>query len=155
MDLRKTYWWDIECLSPWGPASIKVIHRGGPDWLCGAWWKSISDDGFIDGIKSHVGLCGGAMLDVTLGGGRGRHWVKAKGRGGGVVFARKLAHRQALHVALSRRTTCRHLHLERSIPRHKQLRGPLENSIYWFGTCVDRRKWNFWYSLLKSALNYY
>ena len=59
---EKTYWWDIECLSPRGSAFIKVIHRRGPDWLCGAQWKSISDDGFIDGIKSHIGLCGGATL---------------------------------------------------------------------------------------------
>lgn len=57
---------------------------------------------------------------------------KSKGQRGWGGFGRILAHRQALHVALSPRTTCRHLHLEGSIPRHKQLRVPLENRIYWF-----------------------
>lgn len=42
---------------------------------------------FIDGIKSHIGLCGGAMLAALPGGRRERQGVKAKGKGGGVVLA--------------------------------------------------------------------
>ncbi|TNN81184.1 hypothetical protein EYF80_008518 [Liparis tanakae] len=45
----------------------QVIHRGGLDELCGARWRSISDDGFIDGIKSHIGLSGGATLAAEPG----------------------------------------------------------------------------------------
>lgn len=60
--LKKTYCWDIECLPPGGLASIKVIQHSGAWLTAGARWKSIWVDGFIDDIKSHLGLDGGEML---------------------------------------------------------------------------------------------
>lgn len=32
-----------------------MIRHGGLNWLCGARWTSVSDEAFIDSIKSHVG----------------------------------------------------------------------------------------------------
>lgn len=90
---------------------------------------------------------------LSLGGGRerDREW---KQRAKGVGWFWQYTGTQRGH-SISPRATCRHLHLERSIPCHKQLRVPLENSIYWFWTGVNRRNWYFWYSLLKSALLYF
>ncbi len=86
---------------------------------------------------------------LSPGGGRERQGVKTKGKGGGGVWG--YTGTQRGH-SVSPRATCRHLHLGRSIPCHKQLRVPLENSIYWFGTGVNRRSRYCWYSPLKSAL---
>lgn len=149
--LKKTNCGDIECLSPRGPAFIKVIHRRGSWLTAGARRKSISDDGFIDGIKSHFGLSGGEMFGLLRrGGGRtdremGSESKGQRGEGGGRgrSYAGTRGGRR-----VSPRATCRHLHLEGSILWHKQLRAPPEDRLYWFRRGVNRRYWYFWYSPL-------
>lgn len=86
---------------------------------------------------------------ARVAGERERRGVNAKGKGGGGV--RGHTGTQRGH-SVSPRAACRHLHLGRSIPWHKQLRVPLEDRIYWFWTGVNRRSRYLWYSPLKSAL---
>lgn len=108
-----------------GDSSQRVLTN------CGARRKSISDDGFIDGIKSHFGLSGGEMFGLLR---RGGGWTdretgsESKGqRGGG--WGRSYAGTQGGR-RVSLRATCRHLHLEGSILWHKQLRAPPEDRLY-------------------------
>lgn len=106
-----------------GDASQRVLTN------CGARRKSISDDGFIDGIKSHFGLSGGEMFGLLRRDGQTeRRAVKARGKGG-VGRGRSYAGTQGGRT-VSPRATCRHLHLEGSILWHKQLRAPPEDRLY-------------------------
>lgn len=88
---------------------------------------------------------------LSLGGKRGRWGVKAKAKGGGVEGVWEYTGTQTGHSVPSR-TTCRHLHLEGSIPCYKQLRVPLESKIYWFRAGVNRSSQYLLYSLRKAAL---
>lgn len=80
-----------------------MIRHGGLNWLCGARWTSVSDEAFIDSIKSHVGplrRCYTGLLRSD--GGRekererdGEGMQRVKGLGEGVGGGGKLAHREA------------------------------------------------------------
>lgn len=150
--LKKTYCGDIECLSPRGPASIKVIHRRGSRLTAGR-DGSPSQMMVLSMASSHtsasVGVrCLGCFVGVA-GGQTERRALKAKGKGG-VGWGgrgRSYAGTQGVRRA-SPRATCRHLHLEGSILWHKQLRAPPEDRLYWFRRGVNRRYWYFWYSPL-------